>query len=515
MRYYIYSRCSTEEQSKKGYSHDYQIKGIQSSPKVQLGECLGIFSDTMTGTSFDRPELETLYKICDIQRGHIDSIFVYRWDRFGRNVEEGCLWIRKFKELGVEVNCLDSNIDFDDSNWPVMLAITFGIAQSESLKISDRTKDGLYQANLNGYFTGNAPIGYVRVHSDQKSRNGKRKTILCPHPTDGVLVNKVLNEFIEGKNKSELYKEYKDQFSKVSRSNFFRIFNNPIYSGVIELKAYKHYPPTVVKGKHEAIISRKKWMQIQKINERQAGSNKGMIYNTSIENDLYLKGLLKDESLSTNYVSYYSKGKNKSRKYGYYELKGVRGTILNARKCHAAIDQVIKEIELELNEEHVAEAKLRFMEKISEKKDELKLLKTELKGINKNLSKLDKDYANRSIPVKTYMKISSLLDEDARILERKIIVNEKLIHQREMRLNQFINKLTSINHFYSNAPLAIKGRIVSAIFPNGFNIERNTYKVRTPIINEVILEMSANKGVLEEIKNGNSSKIREIPIMGG
>src|SRR5690606_37331496 len=131
--------------------------------------------------TFFRPELEKLLKYCNHRRGEVNQVIVYKWDRFGRNVGEAFDTIRKFKEMGVEVNCPDSQIDFQDPNWPVLLGVTFGIAQSESLKISDRTKDGIYQANSEGYYTATAPVGYM------KKVMGKR-SIMSPHPEKAPIV---------------------------------------------------------------------------------------------------------------------------------------------------------------------------------------------------------------------------------------------------------------------------------------------------------------------------------------
>jgi len=53
----IYTRCSTDEQLKKGFSHEYQIRDIKS---IVQGQCIGRFSDTITGKTFERSELDLL-----------------------------------------------------------------------------------------------------------------------------------------------------------------------------------------------------------------------------------------------------------------------------------------------------------------------------------------------------------------------------------------------------------------------------------------------------------------------
>lgn len=134
--YINYSRCSTEEQRQKGNSHEYQQSGIRRSGVVQVGKLreVAVYSDTVTGTRFDNRAdgLDAAFKICERQRGTVDFLFVYRWDRFGRSVEHCFAAIRKFREVGVEVNCPDEWIDYSDPSWPLILSVKFGMAQSEN-----------------------------------------------------------------------------------------------------------------------------------------------------------------------------------------------------------------------------------------------------------------------------------------------------------------------------------------------------------------------------------------------
>ena len=61
----IYTRCSTEEQLKTGFSHEYQLDSITRFMAVYKDcDFVGVYSDTTTGTNFERPELLTLYNFC-------------------------------------------------------------------------------------------------------------------------------------------------------------------------------------------------------------------------------------------------------------------------------------------------------------------------------------------------------------------------------------------------------------------------------------------------------------------
>ncbi len=82
--YIAYSRCSTEEQGRKGHSHEYQVDGIRRSGAVKTANLqeAGYYHDTVSGTRFDNRAsgLDAAYLICDRNRGAVDYLFVYRWD---------------------------------------------------------------------------------------------------------------------------------------------------------------------------------------------------------------------------------------------------------------------------------------------------------------------------------------------------------------------------------------------------------------------------------------------------
>ncbi|HQO30499.1 MAG TPA: recombinase family protein [Accumulibacter sp.] len=135
----LYTRCSTEEQSKKGNSHEYQAEGVRRSGVVRVGRMqeVAALSDTVTGTRFDNRAsgLDAAYKLCERQRGTVSYLFVYRWDRLGRDVADCFDCIKRFRAVGVEVNCHDEWIDFSDPSYPLILSVKFGMAQSESMRM--------------------------------------------------------------------------------------------------------------------------------------------------------------------------------------------------------------------------------------------------------------------------------------------------------------------------------------------------------------------------------------------
>lgn len=120
--YYIYTRCFSEEQNKSIYNHANQIAEIKAHYRTKHHENVGIFSDTGSGNTFERPALDRLYKICKKNR-LVDKIWISQWSRFGRDNQKALRTIILFMEIGVEINCINNYIDFNHSSWQAILSI--------------------------------------------------------------------------------------------------------------------------------------------------------------------------------------------------------------------------------------------------------------------------------------------------------------------------------------------------------------------------------------------------------
>ena len=68
-----------------------------------------------------------------------------------------------YDEPGIEINAMESPIDFTATDWPMLLALYCGAAHTEDVKISRRTKDGIHGTLLKGKWPHQAPRGYKNV----------------------------------------------------------------------------------------------------------------------------------------------------------------------------------------------------------------------------------------------------------------------------------------------------------------------------------------------------------------
>lgn len=502
MSYIIYTRCSTEEQRKKGNSHQYQIEGIRRHPAIAGVTPVAIYSDTISGTTFSRPQLTKLYELCCQRRTSIDYIWVYKWDRFGRNLSEATSWVQKFKEIGVEVNCVESRIDFNDDNWPTLMGVIFGMAQSESLKISSRTKDGLYQAHKRGLYTATAPVGYIRKAVGRRN-NGNKDLRLFPDPEKAPIVSRIFKEYLQGSSLKQLHDTYASKLG-CSRSAFHRMFHNKIYAGIMDVPAYKNFPAMTVTCQHEPLISIADYQLLLQRHQQRVGY-------TVRSSDLYLKPLLIRDG--KQYASYYSKGKRK--RYGYYELKGIKGSIISATKSHTLVDSIMSTLRLDLSTEHLQLAEQVFLEGTEQLGVEVQYLEQEHARTIKQLEKIKNDYMRGDLPATIYSTMSEELSFKAADIAKSIRKNRQICEQETKTAKAFSNTLKNLFALYQKASKDGRVSILKAVFPEGFYITTPEYEFRTPCINEVINLLCSESAFYEKIKNTAGEKIPSTVLEGG
>lgn len=89
MKAIIYTRVSTEEQARHGFSLTKQELECKNFATRNGYEILKIFKEEdVSAKTTNRPQLQNLIRYCIENKKSIDSIIVWRFDRFTRKLED-------------------------------------------------------------------------------------------------------------------------------------------------------------------------------------------------------------------------------------------------------------------------------------------------------------------------------------------------------------------------------------------------------------------------------------------
>lgn len=137
MRLFGYARVSTSQQSLELQIKDLKAAGVKPSR---------IFSDKATGSTVDRPGLQTLQ--IKVEEG--DAVLVTKLDRLGRDTADMIQIIKKFDEMGVYVRFLDDHISTEGTMGKMVVTILSAVATAERQRILERTNEGRAEAKVKG-----------------------------------------------------------------------------------------------------------------------------------------------------------------------------------------------------------------------------------------------------------------------------------------------------------------------------------------------------------------------------
>ena len=121
-------------------------------------------ADTLGGYSaktFNRPSFQNFRTRLKSGQIKVDFLYVVRWDRFTRNIENGYLMIHELRSYGVEVKCLEDTYDTSDPASVMLRAIKMAEPEMDNRRRAKNTQMGIRRALKAGrYACGAAPIGY-------------------------------------------------------------------------------------------------------------------------------------------------------------------------------------------------------------------------------------------------------------------------------------------------------------------------------------------------------------------
>lgn len=244
------------------------------------------YDEGITGTKKECRE-GLLSLVADCEKGMIDLIITKSISRFSRNTTDCLEMVRKLMDLKVAVIFEKENINTSTMESELMLSILSGLAESESVSISENSKWAVQKRFQNGTFIiSYPPYGYKNV-------NGEMVIV----PEQAEIVKRIFEDTLAGKSTHVIAKELNEQGivskkgGKWSPGAVNAIIHNEKFTGdVIFQKTYtdsgfnRHInygecDQYLCEGHHKAIVSHEVF---DKANEvmNQRGKEKGNGENT-------------------------------------------------------------------------------------------------------------------------------------------------------------------------------------------------------------------------------------------
>lgn len=157
-----YCRVSTDNADQK---HSYEAQKLYFTRLYQNSKdytLVDIYADLgISGTRCDRPEFMRMLDDC--RCGKVDRVVCKSISRFARNTKDCLTTLRELKRLNITVAFEKEGIDTAHVTDEIMITIMEGLAQEESISISNNVRWSLRKRMSNGTMkVARVPYGYTK-----------------------------------------------------------------------------------------------------------------------------------------------------------------------------------------------------------------------------------------------------------------------------------------------------------------------------------------------------------------
>lgn len=474
-----YSRISTNDQS--NWSISFQEGHHQSFCQKKTWHIIRNFVDEgQSAKNFDRANWKALEEFVQANYKDIDYLLVIKFDRFSRNLREALNMIHTLEtKYNIFIVSEMEDIGLDPASphyykWRIDMLCD---AEYERIKIVSRTKSGILGGKQLGRFLNKAPFGYINA------RDEKDLPIINLIPEQARIVRFIFDSFIAGISYAEINRLVKAKFDiSFYKERMHRILTNPVYGGLIHIKADKDTPEQYVPGLHAAIIDESLWWQVQALTKRENRTR--ALYNP----EAYLKSVICCQDCYRPLTSSNPKGKRKH--YWYYECTTHRKNF-RADAAHEKMVQIFSNLSFtaaQLGYIRTAVAdKLKTFH--SDTTKNVLSLERKLADVKQKISSLDRKYIElETVDAETYLSFKeSFNTEKLRILEE--IRCKKQLLQSEFAIEETeFAKMSKLETLFQSLDIHGKHLMIQKVFGKSLTYDGNTY--RTPYLHRLFISKS-------------------------
>jgi site-specific DNA recombinase len=243
MRAAIYTRVSTEDQAKEGFSIAAQSKKLNAYCKARGWSVAGEYvDDGHSGREVRRPAYQRMME----DKDKWDVLVVLKMDRIHRNSRNFAVMMDNLRDWGKEFNSMQESFDTTTAIGRFVMDTIQRIAQLESEQIGERVKMGMTQKAKkgNGFLGFGEPYGYDYL--DKKLLIKEEEAAVVREIFITYLVGASIHYIVEGLNFRNIPAKKGGAWTKEAIS---KILKNPLYCG------YVRWDGILRKGHHVSVVT--------------------------------------------------------------------------------------------------------------------------------------------------------------------------------------------------------------------------------------------------------------------
>jgi len=249
----LYTRVSTDDQAREGFSLQAQKERLEDYCEAQGWEVMGHYiDDGHSGRNIRRPAYQRMME----ERDRWDTILVLKMDRIHRNSKNFMIMMERLEQWGKGFTSMQESLDTSTAVGRFVVDIIQRIAQLESEQIGERTYMGMRQKaeSGNGMLGFEPPFGY-------RLEDG----ILVQEPEESQVVAGIFQSYLSRTTMDMISRGLNGESVLTRRNNHWtvhsvsRILHNPVYAG------FMRWDGLLIKGGHQPIIELETYDRVQQL----------------------------------------------------------------------------------------------------------------------------------------------------------------------------------------------------------------------------------------------------------
>lgn len=272
----IYTRVSTQEQAKEGYSLDAQLRSLRSFCEALEYTIVGIYEDKgISGKSIEgRPAMIRMLE--DAKSNKFQEVIVWKINRLSRKQLDMLKIVDTLEKLNISVRSITEPFDTSNAAGRLLLNMLASIGEFERETTIDNLKQGMRQRALSGYTNGGRILGYDSI----KTGENQSKCILQINTVEAETIKLIFKIYVSGRGYKYIANRLNELGLTTKNGNQFNIYAvrdiimNPTYAGYVRFNNYVDNSKkrkkgadneyVFVEGKHSPIIDKNTWDIAQK-----------------------------------------------------------------------------------------------------------------------------------------------------------------------------------------------------------------------------------------------------------
>jgi len=248
----IYTRVSTEDQAKEGYSLAAQKERLEAFCDAQGWDVAEFYVDEgHSGRSTKRPEYRRMME----ERDKWDILLVMKMDRIHRNSKNFMIMMENLEKWGKKFSSMNESLDTSNAVGRFVVDIIQRIAQLESEQIGERTYMGMRQKAESGQ----GLLGF-RVPYGYRLKDGK----LLLEEEEALVVRDMYTKYLHGQTMDMIAWGLNGDGVTTSTGGHWttwsisRVLHNPVYAGFLR------WDDIIMPADHQAIIGVDTFNEVQR-----------------------------------------------------------------------------------------------------------------------------------------------------------------------------------------------------------------------------------------------------------